>query len=165
MSAFNCMTAAWSELARAYGLRAFRSVVPVATGDEASVWRAETERGTVCLKILHAGLDTTRALLMEHLRGPGLPFPRLIENTNGDALTRFGSETIGIWAWSHGSYWKALSGSYISAEFAEAAGALNLWPELRALALNQAKIPPRRRLPRQHQHRAVGKANCHPEPQ
>jgi len=107
MPEITCLEASWPVVASAYGFRAFRSVVQVATGDEASVWRAETERGPVCLKVLRSGRDTTdfgrRAMLMEHLRSAGLPFPRLIENANGGALTTFGSETVGTWAWSNGS--------------------------------------------------------------
>jgi len=97
---------AWPELASAYGFRAFSAVVHIATGDEASVWRAETDQGPVCMKVLRSGCDMTdferRAILMEQLRSAGLPFPRLIENASGGALTTFGSQTIGIWAWING---------------------------------------------------------------
>ncbi len=107
MAELTCHETPWSDVADAYDFCLFLPVVHVASGDEASVWRAETEHGPVCLKVLRSGRDTSdfirRATLMEQLRRAGLPFPQLIENASGGVLTTFGSETVGIWAWSRGT--------------------------------------------------------------
>lgn len=104
---FSDLEPAWLAVASAYGLGVIQSAVHVATGDEASVWRAETKRGPVCLKILRSDRDTAdferRAILMERLRSAGLPFPRLLENANGGVLTTVGPDTVAMWAWSNGS--------------------------------------------------------------
>ena len=107
MSDVSTMEPDWSAVACAYGLGRIRSYSHIAAGDEASVWRAETECGPVCLKVLRSNQDTTdferRATLMERLRNAGIPFPRLFETVNGDVVAAVGTDLVAVLAWSHGT--------------------------------------------------------------
>lgn len=141
MPEFSGLEPDWAAVAHAYGFGVIQSAVHVATGDEASVWRAETKRGPVCLKVLRPDRDTAdferRATLMEQLRSAGLPFPRLFENANGGVLTTVGPDTVAIWAWSNGSVQPSFN-------CASAGSAARLLSKLHLALLQQPHHPSRR---------------------